>query len=162
GPAAPRLERVRQGDAGRVRRRRAVHDGRSDELGGRGDDAGSGGAVPLPPAAPSPAGAEDGLRDVDADRPADHRALAAAAPRHLHLGTKTGCRELFAEAGVQFPAGAEDLHSVTDVVDAVVDLHRRRPRAEWAMVKLNEGVSGSGNAVVDLRGLDADSGDGLA
>ena len=80
--------------------------------------------------------------------------MFAADPRHFHLGTKSGCRELFGEAGVLYPAGTEDLHTVDDLVGALVDLHHRRPSAEWAMVKLNEGVSGSGNAVVDLRGLD--------
>jgi len=79
--------------------------------------------------------------------------MYAADPRHFHFGTKTGCRELFAEAGVQFPLGAENVHSVGDLVGALLDLHRQRPQARWAMVKLNEGVSGSGNALVDLGGL---------
>jgi hypothetical protein len=83
--------------------------------------------------------------------------MFSADPRHFDLGTKTGCRMLFAEAGVQYPAGAEDLHTVADVAAALADLHRQRPRAEWAMVKLNEGASGSGNALVDLRGLGADA-----
>jgi hypothetical protein len=80
--------------------------------------------------------------------------MYAADPRHFPLGTKSGCRALFAEAGVQFPAGTEDVHEVADLVDALIDLHGQRPTAEWAMVKLNEGASGSGNAVVDLRGLE--------
>src|SRR5262245_30190149 len=46
--------------------------------------------------------------------------MFAADPRHFPLGTKSGCRELFAESGVRFPAGAEDLHTVDDVVDALV------------------------------------------
>ena len=81
--------------------------------------------------------------------------MYAADPRHFPLGTKTGCRRAFAEAGVTYPFGAEDLHSVDDVVDALLDLHTARPAAEWAMVKLNEGASGSGNALVDLRELPA-------
>ena len=79
--------------------------------------------------------------------------MYAADPRHYPLGTKTGCRRVFAEAGVEHPFGAEDLHSVDDLVDAVLDLHAARPGAQWAMVKLNEGVSGSGNAIVDLADL---------
>ena len=81
--------------------------------------------------------------------------MYAADPRHFSLGTKTGCRRVFAEAGVRHPFGAEDLHSLDEVVDAVLDLHAARPGAEWAMVKLNEGASGSGNALVDLRDLPA-------
>ena len=85
--------------------------------------------------------------------------MYAADPRLYPLGTKTGCRRVFAEAGVAHPFGAEDLHSVDDVVDAVLDLHAARPAARWAMVKLNEGVSGSGNALVDLAGLPAGQAD---
>jgi hypothetical protein len=80
--------------------------------------------------------------------------MYAADPRLFDLGTKSGCRNLFAESGVLFPAGSEDLHTVSDLVEALGELHRLRPRAGWAMVKLNEGVSGSGNALVDLRGVD--------
>ena len=81
--------------------------------------------------------------------------MYAADPRLYPLGTKTGCRRVFAEADVEHPFGAEDLHSVDDLVGAVLDLCAARPAAEWAMVKLNEGVSGSGNALVDLRNLPA-------
>lgn len=84
--------------------------------------------------------------------------MYAPDPRLYPLGTKTGCRRVFAEAGVAHPFGAEDLHSIDDVVDAVIALHAARPAARWAMVKLNEGVSGSGNALVDLAGLPAGPG----
>jgi hypothetical protein len=84
--------------------------------------------------------------------------MYAAHPRLYPLGTKTGCRRVFAEAGVDHPFGAEDLHSVDEVVDAVLDLLAARPGVQWAMVKLNEGVSGSGNALVDLSGLTAGQG----
>jgi hypothetical protein len=79
--------------------------------------------------------------------------MYGADPRLFPLGTKTGCRRVFAEAGVQYPAGFEDLRSVADVVRALTALRSQRPDVGEAMVKLNEGVSGKGNAVVDLRGL---------
>jgi hypothetical protein len=41
--------------------------------------------------------------------------MYAADPRLAQLGSKTGCRRLFAEEGVQHPLGAEDLHSFEDV-----------------------------------------------
>jgi hypothetical protein len=81
--------------------------------------------------------------------------MYGADPRLFPLGTKTGCRRVFSDAGVQYPAGFEDLRSVTDVVQALAALRSQRPGIGEAMVKLNEGVSGSGNAVVDLRGLPA-------
>ena len=83
--------------------------------------------------------------------------MYGADPRLVHLGTKTGCRRLFAEEGVRHPLGHEDLHCLDEVADAVISMRRQRPMAE-VIVKLNEGVSGQGNALVDLRGL-PDTGD---
>ncbi len=68
-------------------------------------------------------------------------------PDLLNLGTKTGNRRVFAEAGVDYPAGSEDLHSEQDIIDALVDLARRRPELERAVVKLNEGFGGEGNGL---------------
>jgi hypothetical protein len=79
--------------------------------------------------------------------------MYGADPRLFPLGTKTGCRRLFARAGVRFPAGVEDLHSRDDLEHAALALRAQRPGIRAAMVKLNEGVSGSGNAVVELTDL---------
>ena len=76
-------------------------------------------------------------------------------PRLNDLGTKTGCRRIFEQLGVRCPVGAEDLRSVDDLVEAVQQMRRRRPSLTEAVVKLNDGVSGSGNALVDLRDLPA-------
>jgi len=92
--------------------------------------------------------------------------MYGADPRLFPLGTKTGCRRLFDEAGVSHPAGYEDLHSREDLDNALGALRRARPGASGAMVKLNEGVSGAGNALVRLEGLppvgDPDEGPALA
>ena len=53
--------------------------------------------------------------------------MYGADPRLFPLGTKTGCRRLFARAGVRYPAGREDLHSRDDLVDAVLGLRAERP-----------------------------------
>ena len=42
---------------------------------------------------------------------------------HAH-GTKSGCRKIFQKAGVAHPAGFEDLHSKSEVVDALDELIR--------------------------------------
>jgi len=65
----------------------------------------------------------------------------------LPLGTKSGNRKVFAEAGINYPAGFEDLHSEDDVVQALVELRKKRPQLARAVVKLNEGFGGEGNAV---------------
>ncbi|MDT5339839.1 MAG: hypothetical protein QOD90_5344 [Mycobacterium sp.] len=79
--------------------------------------------------------------------------MYGADPRLEELGTKTGCRRMFDELGVQCPVGAEDLHTVEDIVASVKTMRTRRPSLSQAIVKLNDGVSGSGNALVDLHGL---------
>jgi hypothetical protein len=74
-------------------------------------------------------------------------------PRLFPLGTKTGCRRIFAELGVNHPLGVEGLQSEDDVADAIGTMRERKPSIDQVIVKLNEGVSGEGNAVVDLAGL---------
>ena len=79
--------------------------------------------------------------------------MYGADPRLAELGSKTGCRRLFAEVGVRHPLGEENLHGVDDVVDALVSMRAERPGMSSAIVKLDEGVSGEGNALVDLAGV---------
>lgn len=79
--------------------------------------------------------------------------LYGTDPQHLSFGTKSGCRQLFARAGISYPLGQDDLHSLDEVTSALVRMRKQRPSLAQAIVKLNEGVSGEGNAVVDLSGL---------
>ena len=71
-------------------------------------------------------------------------------PALVPLGSKSGSRKLFREAGVALPAGFEDLSSADDVERTLGELQRMRPGLRRAVVKLNEGFSGEGNALVDL------------
>lgn len=72
-------------------------------------------------------------------------------PRLMIHGTKTGSRRLFAEAGVPHPRGFEDLRTPDEVVAAARDLARATPPVTQAVLKLNEGVGGYGNALVDVE-----------
>jgi hypothetical protein len=81
--------------------------------------------------------------------------MYGADPRLFPLGTKSGCRQLFAEEDVRHPIGFENLHTLDDVVDALGRLRVARPEVAHALVKLNEGVSGEGNAGVNLERLPA-------
>lgn len=81
--------------------------------------------------------------------------IYGADPKHQHYGTKSGCRELFAEYGVSHPLGYENLKTRDDVIRALTELVRQRPDLPHAMVKHDEGVSGAGNACVNLAGADA-------
>jgi hypothetical protein len=86
--------------------------------------------------------------------------MYGADPKFFDFGTKSGGRRLFAEEGVPHPAGIEDLRSIDDVVDAVVAMRAAKPAIGQVLVKLNEGVSGDGNALVELSALPAPGGDG--
>ena len=79
--------------------------------------------------------------------------MYGADPRLFPLGTKSGCRRIFEEVGVPHPFGVENLRTVDDVLDAVTTLRARKPSIKQVLVKLNEGVSGEGNALVVLEGL---------
>jgi hypothetical protein len=81
--------------------------------------------------------------------------MYAPDPKFFHFGTKSGCRELFAAEGVAHPLGHEGLMRIEDVVAAIANMRAAKPRLDEVLVKLNEGVSGEGNALVDLRGLPA-------
>jgi len=85
--------------------------------------------------------------------------LYGADPEHLPFGTKTGCRRLFADADVQHPIGFEDVHDVAGMVDALARMRAAKPAVTDAIVKLNDGVAGRGNAVVELRDLPAPGSD---
>ncbi len=79
--------------------------------------------------------------------------MYGADPRLVEWGSKSGCRRLFREESVRHPLGAENLRSLDDVVGALVGMRAEQPSVAAAIVKLNEGVSGAGNAFVDLAGL---------
>ena len=68
-------------------------------------------------------------------------------PELSHLGTKSGSRKIFRQAGVDLPAGAEDLKGESDLVAALVALRDERPAIRRAVIKLDESFSGEGNAV---------------
>ena len=71
-------------------------------------------------------------------------------PSLLHWGSKSGSRKIFREAGIDLPFGFEDLTGADDVVRALAELQSRNPGLRKAVVKLNEGFSGEGNAIFDF------------
>ena len=79
--------------------------------------------------------------------------MYGADPKYTWLGGKSGARRIFAEEGVCHPLGIEDLHSPADLAAAIVEMRARKPSIGRVVVKLNEGVSGEGNAHLDLAGL---------
>jgi hypothetical protein len=78
-------------------------------------------------------------------------------PSLLYWGSKSGSRKIFREADIDMPFGYEDLADAEDVAQALAELKAKKPNLRKAVVKLNEGFSGEGNAVFDLENAPADS-----
>ncbi|MEO7086372.1 MAG: peptide ligase PGM1-related protein [Gemmatimonadaceae bacterium] len=68
------------------------------------------------------------------------------------FGTKSGSRDVFHRAGVTTPAGYEHLRGEDDMVRALAALKRAHPRTRRAVIKVEEGFSGEGNAEFSYEG----------
>lgn len=80
--------------------------------------------------------------------------LYGAHPDLAYLGSKSGSRKVARAADVPVLDGSEDLHSVDDVAAGLRRLAGRRPHpATAAVVKLNHGFSGQGNATIRVARL---------
>lgn len=85
--------------------------------------------------------------------------LFAAHPDLVELGSKTGSRRIARAAGVPVLPGVEDLWS-TDAISAAVDeLRLTHPDITAVVVKLNNGFSGQGNAMITWDSVRADLAD---
>src|SRR3954467_15375066 len=76
--------------------------------------------------------------------------IFGASPELANLGSKTESRRAARKAGVAVLDGEEDLRSVAELDAAIEGLRARRPDAEAAVMKLNDGFSGQGHAIVEL------------
>jgi PGM1 C-terminal domain len=79
--------------------------------------------------------------------------LYALDPDLLYWGTKAGSRQIFAECGLPHPDGSELVFSDRELAQVAAQLWDRQPQLQRLVVKLNEGFSGEGNALLDLRAL---------
>ena len=79
--------------------------------------------------------------------------LFGARPELSTLGSKTGSRRAARKAGVAVLDGEEDLRSVAEIEAAIEGLRARRSSAQAVVMKLNDGFSGQGNAIVELDGF---------
>ncbi len=82
--------------------------------------------------------------------------LFGTDPDLLYEGTKSGARKIFKDAGVCAPAGFEDLKTREDVVKALAALKKNKPGLRKAVVKMNDGFSGEGNAIYNYKDLPGD------
>ncbi|MBR8829236.1 MAG: carboxylate-amine ligase [Gomphosphaeria aponina SAG 52.96 = DSM 107014] len=77
--------------------------------------------------------------------------LLAASPDLLYWGSKSGSRDIFAECQLPHPDGSQLVNNVDDLIIAAEKLWQRQPELQRMVVKLNEGFSGEGNAILNLK-----------
>ncbi|MBN8214515.1 MAG: hypothetical protein J0M09_16455 [Xanthomonadales bacterium] len=83
--------------------------------------------------------------------------LYACDPALAGFGTKSGSRRAFRDAGVPLPDGSEGLRNLDELYAALAALKQRNPDLRRAVIKLEEGFSGEGNAVFDFDKSQADA-----
>ncbi|MDQ3940708.1 MAG: hypothetical protein M3238_05075, partial [Actinomycetota bacterium] len=71
-------------------------------------------------------------------------------PEHTPLGSKSGSRRIGRVAGVPILEGSEDLYSGDEIEAAIERIRRARPDCTAVVIKLNNGFSGQGNAILEL------------
>jgi hypothetical protein len=76
-------------------------------------------------------------------------------PELNRLGTKKGSRRIFQEEDVPHPAGLE-VDGERDLPRALEELRKQSPAARGAVLKLDRGVSGLGNALLEVTTSKAD------
>ena len=75
-------------------------------------------------------------------------------PDLYELGSKSNSRKIFRECGLLVPPGFEDLKSEDDIINALVELKKQNPALRKAVIKVNDGFSGDGNALFSYQGIE--------
>ena len=68
-------------------------------------------------------------------------------PDLLYIGSKTGSRALFRNCRTPMPDGIENLHTQNEIADALYQLKLNNSFLRKAVIKINEGFGGEGNAI---------------
>lgn len=78
-------------------------------------------------------------------------------PELFDLGNKSNSRKIFKQCGLAVPPGFEDLKNEDGIINALTELKLNNPALRKAVVKMNDGFSGEGNAVFSYEGIDEGS-----
>ena len=76
-------------------------------------------------------------------------------PRLSYLGTKSASRRIFKKLGIPVPYGIENLQNEDEIAAALCQLKKNNPALQKAVVKMNDGFSGEGNAIFYYREVDS-------
>ncbi len=74
-------------------------------------------------------------------------------PDLFQLGNKSNGRKIFRQCGLHVPAGSEDLYSEKEIIEALIKLKKENPLLKKAVIKVNDGFSGDGNAIFSYKGM---------
>lgn len=75
-------------------------------------------------------------------------------PDLYELGSKSNGRKIFRDCKLNVPDGFEDLHTIDDIINALAKLKIKYPKIRKAVVKVNDGFSGDGNAIFYYKGFE--------
>ncbi|MEO6820024.1 MAG: carboxylate-amine ligase, partial [Ginsengibacter sp.] len=78
-------------------------------------------------------------------------------PDLLFMGTKSYSRKIFKECKINTPPGFEDLKTEEDVIRSLSKLKTNFPALKKAVIKLNDGFSGDGNAMFSFENAPVNS-----
>jgi PGM1 C-terminal domain len=76
--------------------------------------------------------------------------LFASSPDLLYWGSKSGSRQIFSECNIKHPDGSNQVNNTEELVRESVKLWEQKPHLKRLVIKLNEGFSGEGNAILNL------------
>lgn len=82
--------------------------------------------------------------------------LYGCNPDLAYLGTKSSSRKLFRNCNIPVPDGFEDVKNREDVIEKLAELKYKYPHLRKAVVKMNDGFSGEGNAVFNYMNAPVD------
>lgn len=82
--------------------------------------------------------------------------LFGTDPSKFYEGSKSGARKTFRACRIDMPDGEEDLKTKVQIAAALGRLKRKNPEIKKAVVKMNDGFSGDGNAMYRYPELEID------
>lgn len=74
-------------------------------------------------------------------------------PELFDLGNKSNSRKIFKQCGLDVPPGFEDLKNEDEIINALTELKLNNASLKKAVIKMNDGFSGEGNAIFSFEGL---------
>lgn len=77
--------------------------------------------------------------------------LLGLDPDLLYWGTKAGSRQIFTQSSVPHPIGSTLAHNIRDLASLTAEVWEQDPSLSRIVIKLNEGFSGEGNALLNLQ-----------